>query len=125
MLSRRSKKHIEVFNGFKDLHPNIKLIEEFNIGNGLFIDIYLPMLGIGIELDGAQHSREISFFHKNGTIDFNLQKLRDKKKNRLCNEKDVFLYRINYDDKRPVGTIIDDIFYKYSDFITDRIIEDI
>lgn len=113
-MNRKSIQHNLLSCELKNRYPNIKIIEEYNVGNNLFIDIFLPAFKIGIEIDGEQHFSYNSFFHKNGMIDFNLQKLRDKKKDNICFEKDIFLYRVRFDDKRDFNEIIDDIFHKYA-----------
>ncbi len=112
MLNRRSKKHAEIVDGLLLIFPALKIIEEFKIGNNQFIDIYLPAYSIGIEVDGEQHDSYQPFFHGKDEGKFVLQKFLDSKKELLCKEKNIFLYRVKYSDNRSVSDIISDILLK-------------
>jgi hypothetical protein len=108
-MSVKSKQHQKIIDILKNNLPALKIIEEYNVGDNLFIDIYLPDFKLGIETDGRQHYEFVEFFHK--TYDkFEESKFLDYKKNLKCKENDIFLYRIKYDDKRNDLEIINDIF---------------
>jgi hypothetical protein len=108
-INRRSKKHIEVINYLKQNIPAIKIVEEYNVGDNLYIDIFLPDFSIGIEVDGLQHSQFIKFFHKD-ELAFHEQVFRDNKKLKLCKESGISLFRIKSTDNRLLENIISDIF---------------
>lgn len=68
-------------------------------GNALRLDFYIPTLNLGVEYDGQQHFEPVCF----GGISAkkakqNLEKIqrRDKKKNKLCRDLGIELFRINY-----------------------------
>lgn len=62
-------------------------------GRRLEIDIWLPDVKIGIEVQGAQHTRFIPGFHKH-TDDFEKQKARDDYKRAICQQRGVHLYEV-------------------------------
>jgi hypothetical protein len=105
-LSKRSKRHVECIECLKKLFPAIKILEEYKIGNNQFIDIYLPAYYIGIEIDGEQHDSYIPFFHGEDESGFRLQNFLDGKKELLCKEKGIFLYRVKSDDTRTMEGIV-------------------
>ncbi len=58
-----------------------------------FLDIYFPKLNIGVEYQGEQHFRPISFF--GGEEAFKQNQERDKRKKKLCLEnkcKLIYVY---------------------------------
>lgn len=69
------------------------------------LDIYFSERNIGIEYQGIQHQEPIARF--GGPQAFELQKLRDKKKKRLCKENNCHLIYVyeNYDFEELVNKI--------------------
>lgn len=61
----------------------------------LRLDFYLPAFDLAIEYQGEQHFRPICFF--GGKEDFIARKKRDEIKKKFCDENDVDLHYINYD----------------------------
>lgn len=61
------------------------------------LDFYLPKYNIAIECQGEQHFKPINYF--NGQKGYKLTIERDKKKKQLCEEHDIKLYYINYDEE--------------------------
>lgn len=114
-LERRSKLHIEIYEALKLYMPSIRIIEEYNLGNNLFVDIYLPDYSICIEIDGEQHDRYIKFFHGNDMSKFYDQKNNDKRKYSKCRELNLYLYRVKYKTKSNPIEIVKDIFEKWVD----------
>lgn len=70
-------------------------------GTRLELDGYSEKLGIAFEYNGEQHYEFIDYFHKNKTLDEQIE--RDKIKRRLCEEHNVTLieipYTIQHEDK--------------------------
>lgn len=62
-------------------------------GRRLEIDIWLPDVKIGIEVQGAQHTRFIPGLHRDQS-DFEKQKARDDYKRALCQKRGVYLYEV-------------------------------
>ncbi len=63
---------------------------------GLELDGYNKELNIAFEYNGKQHYEYIPHFHKNGKEDFIKQQERDRKKYRICAEKNIKLILIPY-----------------------------
>lgn len=61
------------------------------------LDFYLPEYSVAIECQGIQHFEPIEFF--GGKKTFEYIKILDKNKFILCNENNINLFYINYDDK--------------------------
>lgn len=106
-LKRKSKKHEEISNYLESRFSKNFFKEEYNIGNNLFLDIYIESIGLAIEIDGIQHDFFIPFFHGDES-NFVLQKFRDSKKDRLCKEQSVFLFRVKFDDNRTAEEIVNE-----------------
>jgi len=66
----------------------------------LKFDFYLPEENVCIEYDGIQHFQPIKYF--GGEKAFNKTKIRDNIKNNYCNEKNIQLIRIKY-NQRKIG----------------------
>lgn len=84
----------------KSIFPNQRIVLEHNIAfsGGLFLDIYLPQLGLAFEFDGEQHFTYSEHFH--GSLDaFRASKKRDALKTTRCHELGVSLIRIRYDEE--------------------------
>ena len=76
----------------------------------LFFDFYLPDYNICIEYDGEQHFKSVDYF--GGEKVFEENKIRDKIKNEYCNNNNIRLIRISYDEK-----ITDKLNYKLANFL--------
>ena len=64
--------------------------------NPLPFDFYLPKQNICIEFDGIQHFKEMSIW--GGVDEFERIKIRDKIKNEYCENNNIRLIRIRYDE---------------------------
>ena len=92
-----SQQHAQVIDELKHLFPFYKIEIEHNIGNRLFLDIFIPDLSVGIEVNGVQHYEFVPFFH--GTLEnFEEYKMLDMKKLRMCNELGIGLYIIKHNE---------------------------
>jgi hypothetical protein len=60
------------------------------------LDFYLPKQNIAIECQGIQHFKPIEFF--GGKKTFEYRKKLDENKLKLCNENNIDLFYINYND---------------------------
>ena len=94
----------------KELYPNHKVVLEHNIADhgALFLDIYLPDLSLAFEFDGEQHSNYSSFFH-GSRENFIAAKKRDLHKSEACEQKDILLIRIKYNDPLTKDFVFDKI----------------
>jgi hypothetical protein len=62
----------------------------------LELDGYNEELSIAFEYNGKQHYEYVPFFHKNGPVNLEAQKSRDRKKYKLCHKYGVKLVIIPY-----------------------------
>lgn len=74
---------------------------------GLELDIYIPVLKLGIEYQGKQHYEPIDFF--GGTQGFNEQKKRDLIKKELCDQHGISMAYFRYDESIDEKNIINKI----------------
>ena len=96
-MSRGAKALLEIV---KQLYPNQRIELEYNVANfgALFLDIYLPRLGLAFEFDGEQHFKYVQHFHGNRQGFLNAKK-RDLDKNETCKEKKITLIRVAFDEE--------------------------
>jgi very-short-patch-repair endonuclease len=93
--SHGNKKLIKLL---KELFPGYRIKAEYHIGERLKLDAYIKELNVGIEFDGIQHFERVEIFHETED-DFKRSKVRDKRKEELCEEQGITLVRIKYDEK--------------------------
>lgn len=74
------------------VHDRQKTFEWLKHKRHLFLDFYLPDYKIAIEVQGEQHFTPIERF--GGKEYYELQKVRDSIKEKLCNENDIKLFYI-------------------------------
>ncbi|RHZ54588.1 hypothetical protein Glove_426g48 [Diversispora epigaea] len=77
---------------------------------GLELDIPYYEFGFAIEVQGEQHKKYIKFFHRGDLNNFIRQQEPDQLKKELCDENDIYLFYIYYDDKDPEKIIRDELF---------------
>ena len=75
------------------------------------LDVYIPDLQIAIEYQGAQHYEPVNRF--GGEEAFSQTQVRDKIKTKLCQEHNVKLLHVCYDDENTEKTI-QDFIEKYT-----------
>ena len=73
--------------------------------DGLELDGYNPELQIGFEYQGEQHHRVIPAWHRNGEDDLAAQQARDAVKVALCQDHNVDLIVVDYDEGDKLGCI--------------------
>ena len=96
----------------KHIFKNTKVVNHFrdkNILGKQHLDIYMPELKIGIEYQGAQHSRAINFF--GGEEAFQNSLIRDQIKKEKCDSAEIYLIYVepNY--------LLDDIIFEIESYL--------
>jgi hypothetical protein len=72
-------------------------MEEVTIpGSSLYLDLYLPLIPLAVEVHGKQHYEHIPFFHKT-KADFLLSQKRDKDKANWAEFNHIFFVVLPYD----------------------------
>ena len=95
-----SKGAQELLDIVGEIFPNQLVVLEHNVAEkgALFLDIYLPQLGVAFEYDGEFHSIYSEHFH--GSLDaFRASKKRDAQKTSRCRELAISLVRVRYDEE--------------------------
>lgn len=94
----RSSYHKIAVAILNEIYPSYTIYEEVKIPDlGLYLDIFMPGLGICVEIQGEQHSKLIPHFHQN-VAGFTRAKSRDMKKRQWCDLNNITLIELNYDD---------------------------
>ncbi|MGO3732056.1 MAG: hypothetical protein ACTJHC_02650 [Vagococcus sp.] len=88
----------KMYNLIKEIFPEEEIIFHYRSEwlSYLEIDVYLPKLKMGFEYQGRQHFEPVDFF--GGEDKFKIQQSNDIKKERICKENNVKLFKVNYDD---------------------------
>ena len=96
-MSKGAKALLEIV---QQIYPNQKVDLEHNVAKvgGLFVDIYLPRLGLGFEYDGIQHFEYNEHFH-GSRESFIKAKRRDAEKDQRCEEEGIVLIRVAYNEE--------------------------
>ncbi len=98
---KRSSYHLVARQLLKDIYPTMQFLEEINIPIqpklNLYLDFYLPLLRLAVEVQGQQHYKFSPHFHETNR-DFIHQKMLDKKKISWCELNDIKLIELPYNE---------------------------
>lgn len=83
----KSQLHLQARSLIKEIFPTLQVLEEVPIqirrSEILYLDFYLPLNKICIEVHGEQHYKFVSHYHNN-TMGFIKHKKRDRDKQEWC-----------------------------------------
>ena len=100
-----SNLHLKIIDFIVLKYSFLKIEKEYKINRSqLRLDIYLPDLKLGIEIQGIQHYKQNDFFHKNSSS-FLESNLRDREKYLLALNNGITILYIKFDDKNPIEKI--------------------
>lgn len=92
----RGKYQTQVGKLIQSMFPMYNVLEEFPCaGEGLYLDFYIPLKGIAIEVHGDQHFKFNKFFHEDKNA-FMRQKANDARKLKWCEINDIALVTIRW-----------------------------
>ena len=98
----RSEYHLRARDLLKKTFPTCQILEEVSIpvrkGQVLYLDFFLPLHNLCIEVHGEQHYKFNKFFHKD-KLAFYKAKARDYDKKEWCEINDIRLIEFNYDEE--------------------------
>jgi hypothetical protein len=101
-LSNKSSLHINAREVIKDSYPTLQILEEVPIplrkNEILYLDFYLPLKKICIEVHGEQHYKFVSFYHNN-QLNFLKSQKRDREKKEWCELNGIKYIVLPYDKK--------------------------
>jgi hypothetical protein len=93
----------------REKYSNVDIYEEVPIivekGTKLFLDFYLPVFNLAIEVNGSQHYVFSSMFHKN-QLEFLKSVTNDGKKSMWCEINDIQLVTLKYNEVDKWPTLI-------------------
>lgn len=98
--ANKSKYHLAARNLIKKVFPSLRLVEEVHIPGGktsMYLDFFIPLMKIGIEVQGEQHYRYIQYFFKN-KIAWMEAKARDVQKKKWCELNEISLVELPFDE---------------------------
>jgi very-short-patch-repair endonuclease len=110
------------------LFPLQKIEQNYYVkyrGGRFYIDFYLPLLGLAIEVDGKQHYERVKHFHRT-TFDFQASLYRDRRKEEWAIENGIVLIRLTEEELRNLdmerfGRVLHERFNKFKRGAEDNI----
>jgi hypothetical protein len=93
-----SKGQEQLFEYFTQLFDAYEIVQEYHIGERLFLDVYCPELKVAGEYHGVQHFEFNSHFYDN-MLDFRKAQERDLRKEELCRQQQIALSIYRYDEE--------------------------
>jgi len=94
-MSKGARELLEIV---RKIYPNQRIITEHHVGEKLLVDIYIPTYRLAFEFDGEQHFRYTEYFHGDRQGFVRAQK-RDLRKDELCQNQDITLVRVAYNEQ--------------------------
>ena len=96
--ANKSQGHLAARQLIKELYPTLQILEEVHIpitkSEYGFLDFYLPLLRLAVEVNGGQHYKFNAHFHKDHR-DFLYQQRRDKNKREWCSINNIKLVELD------------------------------
>ncbi len=107
----RSKFHTRVKDFLRSYWKHDVVFEEFRVvGTRLTLDFYNANKKIAVEVQGAQHTKYVKFFHKN-KFKYSDQLKRDEKKLQFCEANKIKLAEVYPEDKITASLFDDQEIY--------------
>lgn len=94
----KSSYHKVAVSLLAEIYPLYPVYEEVKIPDlNLYLDIFVPSLGICVEIQGEQHTKLVPHFHQN-IAGYTRAKSHDMKKRQWCELNGITLIELNYDE---------------------------
>lgn len=106
-IGEQWKSETEIYAYIKEILVNYDVSRHYSPSwlSPMHLDVYVPELSLAVEYQGQQHYMPVDIF--GGQEGFEKTKVRDAIKKKLCQQNEVYLLYIRYDDEEPEKTIID------------------
>ena len=99
---KRSKLHLAARDLISEIFPTLQILEEVPIKissrKKLYLDFYLPLVKLAIEVNGEQHYKFSSLYHKD-KWDFITQRKNDTLKQQWCDINTIDMITLPYNEK--------------------------
>lgn len=99
----RSSLHLAAREIISESFPTMQILEEVNIpirrSETLYLDFYLPLKKLCVEVHGEQHYKFVSFYHNNMLAFLKSQK-RDREKEEWCELNGIKYIVFPYNEKK-------------------------
>jgi hypothetical protein len=108
-VSNKSSYHLFARSLISELYPTLQLLEEVPVtvrrGETMFLDFYLPLKKICVEVHGEQHYKFIPFYH-NTMLNFLKSQKRDRDKKEWCEINSIQYIELPYNIQNEWRNII-------------------
>jgi len=97
----RSQYHLKARSLLKEIYPTCPILEEVPISirrsETLFLDFYIPLHSLCVEVHGEQHFK-FNSFHYTSKLSFFKAKARDRDKKEWCDLNDITIIEFNFNE---------------------------
>jgi hypothetical protein len=101
----RSSYHLAARSIISSIYPTLQILEEVPIqlrrNETLYLDFYLPLKKICLEVHGEQHYKFVPFYHHT-VLNFLKSQKRDKEKQEWCNLNGIQYIDLAYNESEEV-----------------------
>lgn len=91
-VANRSSFHLKARQIITDIFPTLQILEEVPItirkSETLYLDFYLPLKKLCVEVHGEQHYKFVAFYHNN-ILSFLKSQKRDREKQEWCDINNI------------------------------------
>ena len=99
--TNKSKYHITARQLLHDLFPTFQILEEVSVPvrmkETLYLDFYMPLVKMCIEVHGEQHYKFIPFYHTT-KLNFLKAKKRDNEKKEWCEQNNITYIELPFNE---------------------------
>ena len=100
-ILNKSSYHLAARSILSSIYPTMQILEELPISvrksEILYLDFYIPLTKIAVEVHGEQHYKFIPFFH-NTILNFYHSKKNDKNKIEWCEKNNIYLIELPFNE---------------------------
>jgi hypothetical protein len=98
-LENKSYLHQQAYKLLRKVYPLYEICQEIPVRTNeiIYLDLFVPLLMLGLEIQGMQHYKFVPFFHGNKN-EFLKAQQRDKNKKLWCEINNIKLIELRYDE---------------------------